>query len=535
MEMETRDDLLTISARVGTRKLTGVFDSGSQANIISEECALGCGLPIQVKDLGKVRISGIDGGLAKCVGIIPEAAIYVTDSNLETFGQLLVIRDAAFKLLLGRPWGTRNRAGIREAPEGTYLSFQSQGTSYEINVSPSRTHEQRIREMNVANYTRRPKWEPRSEIAVAAVSNNTIVPESEPDQDVPEEHRGNQMESFTLQGDGQSRSGESRGQEEEEEQQTSREADDELEERDRAVREWITPFKPIYHSPEDPSDAASIITIDKQEDYIWAVQEGISEGEWEKIYREEKRRQKRDRKKWTKTRRESKNLLQKYPRDPPEDASPETTILVEEEPPMQSSIEPVQKIRPRYNSEVTIERWSSRIRKESKRAKESEFWKILKKVAYERQDKRTREQMRTMRPQERTIASLGVVVTKVRDDEGKGYPTKPRKGRIDGRNSSIQPPTPYRKRRNLSGTNTGNSSKKSTLGTGRKGRKGRRILEFAARSWGTVPAGVSQSGYCGGEIGREGRSRCVVASIEGCIAGCQQDGGKETLVVGLRE
>ena len=141
----------------------------------------------------------------------------------------------------------------------TTTAVQSQGTSYEIHVSPSRTHEQRIREMNVANYTRQSKWEPRSEIAVAAVSNNTIVPESEPDQDVPEEHRGNQMESFTLQGDGQSRSGELRGQEKEEEQQTSREADDELEERDRAVRKWITSPKLIYNFTEEPNNEALII------------------------------------------------------------------------------------------------------------------------------------------------------------------------------------------------------------------------------------------------------------------------------------
>ena len=130
-ELETRDELLTVSADIEGVKMVGVFDSGSQANLISAKYARMCGLPLQVEKLDKVKVTGINGGMAKCVGIIPEATIYVTNSNLETTEKLLVIEDPPFSLLLGRPWGTRNGAGIREAPEGTYLSFNSRGNRYE--------------------------------------------------------------------------------------------------------------------------------------------------------------------------------------------------------------------------------------------------------------------------------------------------------------------------------------------------------------------------------------------------------------------
>src|SRR6202789_1416851 len=176
---ETRDDLLTVSARMGRARLTGVFDSGSQANIISEKYAKKSGLPIQVRDLERVRITGIDGGIAKCVGIIPNAKIYITESELETTGQLLVIRDATFDLLLGRPWGTSNGGGITEKAEGTHLEFYSDGHFYTQNISPSNAYKEQIQEPKIV---RRRQWpadsEDEEEIAVGAVSWARKAPQS---------------------------------------------------------------------------------------------------------------------------------------------------------------------------------------------------------------------------------------------------------------------------------------------------------------------------------------------------------------------
>ena len=59
------------------------------------------GLPIQVTDFEKIWITGLDGEEATCVGKIVEAKIYVTESNLEAVGDLIVIKEGAFDFLLG--------------------------------------------------------------------------------------------------------------------------------------------------------------------------------------------------------------------------------------------------------------------------------------------------------------------------------------------------------------------------------------------------------------------------------------------------
>jgi hypothetical protein len=91
----------------------GIVDSGSQANIISEEYARESGLPMQLDGFDD-QVSGMDGTPAEIVGVIPNAEIYVTNSDIRTTGRLLVLKDPAFSLLLGRPWATRNRAGTDE-------------------------------------------------------------------------------------------------------------------------------------------------------------------------------------------------------------------------------------------------------------------------------------------------------------------------------------------------------------------------------------------------------------------------------------
>jgi hypothetical protein len=110
---ETRDELITLAVRIGKARMFGIVDSGSQANIISEEYARESGLPMQLDGFDD-QVSGMDGTPAEIVGVIPNAEIYVTNSDIRTTGRLLVLKDPAFSLLLGRPWATRNRAGTDE-------------------------------------------------------------------------------------------------------------------------------------------------------------------------------------------------------------------------------------------------------------------------------------------------------------------------------------------------------------------------------------------------------------------------------------
>jgi hypothetical protein len=73
--------------------MTGVFDCGSQVNVLSDRYAKMCGLPIMAEGAERYRITGVNGGLARCVGVIPNVRIYLTESELETHGELLVVKD----------------------------------------------------------------------------------------------------------------------------------------------------------------------------------------------------------------------------------------------------------------------------------------------------------------------------------------------------------------------------------------------------------------------------------------------------------
>ena len=134
---EPRDDLLKVDARIGHARLTGVYDSGSQINVLSDKYMNKCGLPITTEGIDWYRITGVNGGLVRCVGIIPNARIYITENEHVTIGDLVIIEHAGFDLLLGRPWITVNRAGTNEEDDGTYLTFRSKGRPYSVNVSPN--------------------------------------------------------------------------------------------------------------------------------------------------------------------------------------------------------------------------------------------------------------------------------------------------------------------------------------------------------------------------------------------------------------
>jgi len=146
---EPRDDLLKVPARVGQARMTGVYDSGSQINVISDRFMHKCGLPVTTEGIEHYKITGVNGGLAHCVGIIPNAEIYITDREFATVGELVVIKHAGFDLLFGRPWITMNRVGTSEEDDGTYLSFRSEGEEYSVNILPRFNYSEKGKEIPV--------------------------------------------------------------------------------------------------------------------------------------------------------------------------------------------------------------------------------------------------------------------------------------------------------------------------------------------------------------------------------------------------
>ena len=180
--MVPRDDLPTVTAKIGEARMTGVFDSGSQVNVLSEKFMRHCKLPVQTENLHQYRISGIDGGPAVCVGFIPQAKISLTESGLPTIGDLVVVKEAVFDLLLGRPWATGNAAGIREEEEGTFLSFVSLDNKYEVNVAPNPYYLRKDPGNEKSNLVRR--WqEPRRPKAIAVATRKEYVSDSEEEEE----------------------------------------------------------------------------------------------------------------------------------------------------------------------------------------------------------------------------------------------------------------------------------------------------------------------------------------------------------------
>jgi hypothetical protein len=137
VKFDVRDDLPTISAQVGQAQMVAVIDSGSQVNVMSEKFMRKCCLPIRTDNTHQYRITGIDGGPAVCMGVIPEADILVTERKIPTTGEIVVVKNAIFDLILGRPWTTGNGANLLERPEGTYLEIWKGKKHYVVNVCPN--------------------------------------------------------------------------------------------------------------------------------------------------------------------------------------------------------------------------------------------------------------------------------------------------------------------------------------------------------------------------------------------------------------
>ena len=419
---EARDELLTLSVRIGDVILKGIFDSGSQANIISEEYAKLSGLPIQMKDLGKVRISGIEGNPAKCVGIIPNASIFVTDNELETFGQLLVIRDATFDLLLGRPWGSGNGGGIREAPEGTYLIFESHGIEYQVNVSPSRSHKRRLRELGSAVYAQRIEEAREGDLRVGAISYIPGTPDREPEQDILEYCSEDWEDPFDSQEipepGGNKPKIDSEEEESEEAEEDSRSVWDNAKGKGKP-----TPGSICKATAQRTSTGSIVVESDLQERLIKWIQKGRNEPQWDKLCQTEKQLQKKEKEEW-------RSLKKDREREPEEEDIETIPLDIAEPSQTLAHTPPHPPKRPRspepdVSTTVTSERRSCRIRRATDKAQDSKYWRKHHQQSFERRDKRTRKSITTRNDDipDRALVSLGALVSCIEERSNQGSPS----------------------------------------------------------------------------------------------------------------
>ena len=410
---EPREDLLTVKALVGRARMLGVFDCGSQINILSDKLARICGLPINSEGAERYRITGVNGEPARCLGVIPPSRIYLTDSELETVGDLVVVENAGFDLLLGRPWGTTNGAGLREAPEGTYLSFDSLGGRFEVNASPNLKHRKRDSDRETSARNQRVAVLNEEEYRVAAVSHvsETQISDSEPEQNIPQEVE----EPDEPEDQEQEPGNEPENPEVRPNVPTDQHSDSEHNE-----EEEILQFPPLSGLQEgEPSSSmkkvkSTQIRLDLRETYIQMVQQGENDAEWDRFCEEEKERLAQDSNEWKKW---------KHSRKQPnstEDTQPENENLSEsaDEPSATLATEALEEPSPRKRrkeseetnkSAVTALRRSHRARRESHRARESDDWQAMKYRAYERRTKLTRKIVQNSSAAQPTdVQSLGV-------------------------------------------------------------------------------------------------------------------------------
>jgi hypothetical protein len=137
-----QDSLLKMEAQVGNASMTSLFDSGSQINLISQKKAIEAGLPWSTKQEHRPKMISVDGTVSKCAGKVRRAVIGMTDKKLPTKGNLYVKAASGFDLLLGRPWGRKNRAHLLEKQDGSHITFRSETPRYGkgrygVNVCPT--------------------------------------------------------------------------------------------------------------------------------------------------------------------------------------------------------------------------------------------------------------------------------------------------------------------------------------------------------------------------------------------------------------
>ena len=310
---EARGDLLRVLITIGDATMVGVIDSGSMINMISARKLEESGLPSVVLNEKSFKITGVNGGTSRCKSWIPGATILVSKDLRETYGDVYVLEDADFEFIAGRPWSTLNGSRIEERGRGTYISWITDDTRYEINVSKASESAIRAAESQV-HLSQKEETEddpqPVSALVVRITSENnanqSCVPDSQGSRDELDYGGSDEVEEGNQQAQKEVEQWRTGG---EEEDQDKREGGEEemtplvslgkgkAQQRERSVE--LTPSRPSkkLRLSRRPNQRI-IVDQDFDEGFSRLVQSGADDKEWELFCGKEKRRLARAEQRW---------------------------------------------------------------------------------------------------------------------------------------------------------------------------------------------------------------------------------------------
>src|SRR5580658_1928812 len=132
----SEEKLITLNMMCGDKPITAIIDTGSQLNVVSEECwKQAVGMPLDMKQT--IDMNDANGGKETLAGLVSNVPLRC--GAVKTIAHLYISRNAPFDLLLGRPWQMDNRVCIDERKDGTYLQFKDPNSyqpRYEVLVNP---------------------------------------------------------------------------------------------------------------------------------------------------------------------------------------------------------------------------------------------------------------------------------------------------------------------------------------------------------------------------------------------------------------
>jgi hypothetical protein len=180
-----RDGLIKIPVNVAGTMMTGVFDSGSQLNIVNQRLIEAAGIPWSNAEEHRIPMMSVDGNLSQCAGMIPcaEMTMKTTKGKVMAPGNLYVKKNAGFQLLLGREWGVDHKATWIEDGRNSHLRIITNKGWRKIRPLPS-TYGSRDNEEDNKNF----RYQPQDyQARVYAIGGNKEIEEGEiPDSEEEE-------------------------------------------------------------------------------------------------------------------------------------------------------------------------------------------------------------------------------------------------------------------------------------------------------------------------------------------------------------
>jgi len=296
---EARGDLLRILITIGDATMVGVIDSGSMINMISARKLEESGLPSVALNKKSFKITGVNGGSSRCKSWLPGATIFVSKDLRETYGDVYVLEDADFEFIAGRPWSTLNGSRIEERERGTFVSWMTGPTRYEINASKTSDLAIRAAGSQVHLLTKEETEEPVAALTVRIAEpeiDQSCVPdslESREELDYGGDEGGNQLGEGNQWEEGDL--GSNGYKEDEEDYRPSpvlqnkgkgRQQEDKFE------------TKPKKRTKKPRPSQRIIVDQDLEEGFSRLVQSGADKKEWEEFCGKESRRLARAEQRW---------------------------------------------------------------------------------------------------------------------------------------------------------------------------------------------------------------------------------------------